>query len=336
MKRVTFLSRDETGQLVDVEVQVSDAYPTRRLTDGGGVTEGPPGPAGPQGEPGPQGPRGETGAKGDKGDPGIQGPEGQQGLAGTPGAPGPKGDTGDAGPAGADGAPGPPGDTGPEGPRGLQGPDGPQGIQGEIGPAGPKGDTGDQGIPGPQGDPGPQGIPGPQGEIGPEGPEGPAGSGDVTQAWPVGSCFLGFVNTNPQLLLGFGTWTSRGAGRVLIGVDVGQSGGELLGSATHGHDFTPPADHTGILSHTHPVTDPGHAHVEQNNSATTGGLAGWAARDTSTNTPVATGYSTQSATTGVTTTAPAGAVAALTHTGSVQAGTALPPAIAVYIWERTA
>lgn len=68
---------------------------------------------------------------------------------------------------------------------------------------------------------------------------------------------------------------------------------------------------TDVINHTHPVDDPGHAHVEQNNSATTGGLAGWAARDTSTSTPVATGYSTQSATTGVTTTNPAGGVASI-------------------------
>lgn len=68
---------------------------------------------------------------------------------------------------------------------------------------------------------------------------------------------------------------------------------------------------TSVLNHTHPVTDPGHAHVENQNSATTGSLTGWGARDTSTNTQAATGYSTESATTGVTTTNPAGGVASI-------------------------
>jgi hypothetical protein len=68
---------------------------------------------------------------------------------------------------------------------------------------------------------------------------------------------------------------------------------------------------TGVINHTHPVTDPGHVHVENSNNVTTGGLRGWAAADTSTNTSTATGYSTASATTGVTTTDPAGGVASL-------------------------
>ena len=91
-------------------------------------------------------------------------------------------------------------------------------------------------------------------------------------------------------------------------IKAGLVAGVTGGAATHTH-----AAHTGVINHTHPVTDPGHAHVEQQNSATTGGLTGWGARDTSTNTAAATGYSTQSATTGVTTANPAGGVASLTH-----------------------
>lgn len=72
---------------------------------------------------------------------------------------------------------------------------------------------------------------------------------------------------------------------------------------------------TSVINHTHGVNvnDPQHAHVENNNSATTGGLAGWAARDTSTSTPVATGYSTAAAATGITATTnnPAGGVASV-------------------------
>ena len=96
--------------------------------------------------------------------------------------------------------------------------------------------------------------------------------------------------------------------RFVKGAAAGSDPGATGGAQTHVH-----ADHTDVINHTHPVTDPGHTHVENQNSATTGGLTGWGARDTSTNTSSATGYSTASATTGVTTNNPAGGVAALTH-----------------------
>lgn len=91
------------------------------------------------------------------------------------------------------------------------------------------------------------------------------------------------------------------------GADPGATGG----SATHTH-----ADHTGVISHTHPVnvTDPQHAHVQGVNSASTGGTSGYTA-DTSTNSRVNSGYSTSPASTGITATTsnPAGGVAALSH-----------------------
>ena len=102
------------------------------------------------------------------------------------------------------------------------------------------------------------------------------------------------------------------------------------GAATHGHsDFlthavtqpvnhvvTQPVAHTDVPNHTHPVTDPGHFHDEYQNSATTGSLAGWGARDTSTNTPIITGYDTGSKVAGVTTQNPAGGVASQPHSGA--------------------
>ena len=41
--------------------------------------------------------------------------------------------------------------------------------------------------------------------------------------WPVGSVFTAVVATNPATLLGFGTWSSIAAGRMLIGLDSGDS-----------------------------------------------------------------------------------------------------------------
>lgn len=46
----------------------------------------------------------------------------------------------------------------------------------------------------------------------------PEGSVVLSAVWPVGSIFLSAVSTNPATLLGFGTWSTFGAGRTLIGV----------------------------------------------------------------------------------------------------------------------
>jgi hypothetical protein len=152
------------------------------------------------------------------------------------------------------------------------------------------------------------------------------------EAFPVGSVFLSVVSTSPATLLGYGTWLAIAAGRMLVGRDSGNAAfdtaEETGGSSTHTH-----AAHTGVVSHTHPITDPGHVHDEYRNSATTGGLDGWAAGDTSTNTPLITGYDTGSKVTGVTVNAPVGAVSELAHEASTSH---LPPYFVVYAWKRTA
>lgn len=143
----------------------------------------------------------------------------------------------------------------------------------------------------------------------------PLGGGGVPQGAIIfidaGTCPTGFEEA------------SELSGKTIIGTvaankDVGTTGGS--DTITPEGEVTAPTftgtPFTDVINHTHPVTDPGHTHVEQNNSATTGGLAGWGARDTSTNTAVATGYSTQSATTGVTTNNPAGGVASITPAGT--------------------
>lgn len=145
-----------------------------------------------------------------------------------------------------------------------------------------------------------------------------------SDAFPVGSVFIAVVSTNPGTLLGYGTWAAFAAGRVLVGLDSGQTEFDTVRETGGAKVHT--LVESELPSHTHTITDPGHTHVENQNSATTGGLTGWGARDTSTNTSSATGYSTASATTDITINAAGGGAA---HNN-------LQPYITVYMWERTA
>jgi len=53
--------------------------------------------------------------------------------------------------------------------------------------------------------------------------------GDVSAAWPVGAIFISAVSTNPATLLGFGTWSAIGAGKVLIGQNASDTDFDTLG-----------------------------------------------------------------------------------------------------------
>lgn len=135
--------------------------------------------------------------------------------------------------------------------------------------------------------------------------DGHSHGGGGGEAFPPGSVFLSVVPTNPATLLGYGVWASIASGRMLVGFNGSDP------------DFDAPEKFGGAKTHTLTEAEmPSHTHVEQNNSATTGALAGWGARDTSTNTAVATGYSTQA-------------------TGGGGAHNNVPPYFVVYIWKRT-
>jgi microcystin-dependent protein len=97
-------------------------------------------------------------------------------------------------------------------------------------------------------------------------------TGSFVSAYPVGSIYMNASNsTNPSTLLGFGTWVSFGAGRVLVGIDGSQSEfnsiGETGGYKTH------VLTTSQIPSHTHSVDPPNtttsssgsHSHTYQAN-----------------------------------------------------------------------
>jgi hypothetical protein len=62
--------------------------------------------------------------------------------------------------------------------------------------------------------------------------------------FPVGAIYTATVATNPGTLLGFGTWTAFGAGRVLIGAGTGGGGTYTAGSTGGSKDAT-------LVSHSH-------------------------------------------------------------------------------------
>jgi len=68
--------------------------------------------------------------------------------------------------------------------------------------------------------------------------------------YPVGSIYTNTaVATNPATLLGFGTWVAFGAGRVLVGIDAGQTEFDTLGETGGANTHTLTVDE--IPAHTH-------------------------------------------------------------------------------------
>jgi len=118
--------------------------------------------------------------------------------------------------------------------------------------------------------------------------------------YPVGSIYTAVVSTNPATLLGVGTWTAFGAGKVMVGIDSGDT------------DFDTVLETGGAKTHTLSIAEmPAHTHTID----TQGGEAGSTSR-------LAYGQSNTTK--------------ATSSTGGGGAHNNLQPYIVVYMWRRTA
>ena len=78
----------------------------------------------------------------------------------------------------------------------------------------------------------------------------------LSAVYPVGSIYINATSaSNPNVLLGFGTWTAFGAGRVMVGLDAGDA---LFDTA----EETGGSKDAVVVSHTHNITDSGHTHSD--------------------------------------------------------------------------
>lgn len=143
--------------------------------------------------------------------------------------------------------------------------------------------------------------------------------------YPVGSIYMNSsVTTNPATLLGFGTWTAFGAGRVPVGYDSGSAPFDTLEETGGSADAI-------TVSHTHTATstDSGHTHSISTpvTGLTSGGSSGWQGANTG-NSYTASASVTGSTQATITTT--------VASTGSSGTNANYQPYITVAMWKRTA
>ena len=151
----------------------------------------------------------------------------------------------------------------------------------------------------------------------------------LSSVYPVGSIYINATNsTNPASLLGFGTWTAFGAGRVPVGFDASDSNFDTAEETGGSKDAI-------VVSHSHTgSTDTAAAHAH----AVAGGEYS-GSYDYGTNFVVGN-LSTTTGTRGYSAdTSSAGShshTVTVASTGSSGTNANLQPYITVYMWKRTA
>lgn len=143
----------------------------------------------------------------------------------------------------------------------------------------------------------------------------------LASLYPVGSIYINATSsTNPATLLGFGTWTAFGAGRVMVGLDASNAAFDTAEETGGSADAI-------TVSHTHSISDSGHSHTEGSHSefgSTSSTGSGLTSNDGANN--LGKRYLTSTSTTGIT----------IDSSGSSGTNANLQPYIVVRMWKRTA
>ena len=142
----------------------------------------------------------------------------------------------------------------------------------------------------------------------------------LSAIYPVGSIYINAgVSTNPATLLGFGTWSAFGDGKVLVGLDSADALFDTLEETGGSKDSI-------VVSHTHTatstVTDPGHNHEAY--------IPSYMVQSGGQNAGVQGTGTTGSRTTGIT------VATTNASTGVSGTNTNVQPFIVVKMWKRTA
>jgi len=144
----------------------------------------------------------------------------------------------------------------------------------------------------------------------------------IAALFPVGTIYTqAAVATNPGTLLGFGTWEAFGAGKVMVGIDSGNTAFDTLNETGGVADSIIPA-HTHTA--TSAVSDSGHFHSMSHKIGLDGAFPQGSGSST------AADYNTDSATTGIT------VATTVNSAGESATNKNLQPYIVVYMWKRTA
>jgi hypothetical protein len=141
----------------------------------------------------------------------------------------------------------------------------------------------------------------------------------LAAVYPIGSIYINATSsTNPATLLGFGTWTAFGAGRVLVGLNASDA---LFDTA----EETGGSKDAIVVSHTHTINDSGHAHTYSQaiSEINAGGGIIWLGGD---NDGRYATTATSSVSTGI----------SINSSGVSGTNANIQPYITVYMWKRTA
>lgn len=149
----------------------------------------------------------------------------------------------------------------------------------------------------------------------------------LAAAYPIGAIYTSTVSTSPATLLGFGTWSRFGQGRVLLSADDST----YIAGATGGSADATVVSHTHSATSTSSVTDPGHSH-QMGAKDSTADEGGATAYEFIKPYPNILNPSSSTVTTGIT----VATSTTVSSTGSSGTGANLQPYIVVYMWNRTA